>query len=230
MVLQVTTFWDGIVLNTLQASSMLPHFAYMSTELFPTMTSDSQQLMKRPTTFKCSRTSTCIVTWTKGNLSRLIPSHCGCWKSWIAFSGCLSFTYFVSFLFHAKMLNCTVPGAIAAISAATHGGNHQSSFLSTSCVILCLRSRYLSFAGNQKSRSGMYSLHPTRQCYHSKNRESRTDLPSQSARDFCHNILHLLTFSSLLLPTHQCKLSNKNFCHELWPNKTPLRWREGSYR
>ncbi len=151
-------------------------------------------------------------------------------ESCIAFSGCLSFTYFVSFLFHAKMLNCTVHGAIAAISAATHGRNHQSSFLSTSCVILCLRSRYLSFVGNQKSRSGMYSLHPTRQCYHSKNRESHIDLPSPSAREFCHNILHLLTFSSLLLPTHQCKLSNKNFCHELWPNKTPLRWREGSYR
>jgi hypothetical protein len=121
------------------------------------------------------------------------------------------------------MLNCTVPGAIAAISAATHAGNHRSSFSSTSCVILCLRSRYLSFVGNQKSTSGMYSLHPTHQCYHSKNRESHIDLPSPSAREFCHNILHLLTFSSVLLPSHQCKRSNKNFCHELLPNKIPLR-------
>ncbi len=141
----------------------------------------------------------------------------------MASSGCPPFTYFVSFLFHAKMLNCTVPDAIAAISAATHGGNHRSSFSSTSCVILCLRSRYLSFVGNQKSRSGMYSLHPTNQCYHSKNRESHIDLPSPSAREFCRNILHLLTFSSLLLPSHQCKRSNKNFCHELLPNKTTQR-------
>ncbi len=36
MVVQVTTFWDGILLNTLQASSILPHFAYMSTKLLPT--------------------------------------------------------------------------------------------------------------------------------------------------------------------------------------------------
>ncbi len=99
------------------------------------------------------------------------------------------------------MLNCTVHGAIAAISAATHGRNHQSSFLSTSCVILCLRSRYLSFVGNQKSRSGMYSLHPTRQCYHSKNRESHTDLPSQSARDFCHNILQVPSPAYYYQPT-----------------------------
>ncbi len=36
MVVQVTTYWDGILLNTLQASSMLPHFAYISIKLFPT--------------------------------------------------------------------------------------------------------------------------------------------------------------------------------------------------
>jgi hypothetical protein len=35
----VTTSRDGILLNTLQASSMLPHFAYMSTKLFTTRTS-----------------------------------------------------------------------------------------------------------------------------------------------------------------------------------------------
>jgi hypothetical protein len=36
MVVQVTTSWDGILLNILQPSSMLPHFAYISTKLFPT--------------------------------------------------------------------------------------------------------------------------------------------------------------------------------------------------
>ncbi len=44
MVLQVTTTWDGILLNTPQASSRLPHFAYMSTKLFPTKISDLQPL------------------------------------------------------------------------------------------------------------------------------------------------------------------------------------------
>jgi hypothetical protein len=32
----VTTFQDGILLKTLQASSMLPNFAYMSTKVLPT--------------------------------------------------------------------------------------------------------------------------------------------------------------------------------------------------
>jgi hypothetical protein len=38
------TFQDGNLLNTFQASSMLPHFAYMSTKLLPTKTSDLQLL------------------------------------------------------------------------------------------------------------------------------------------------------------------------------------------
>jgi hypothetical protein len=33
MAFQVTTSQDGILSNTLQDSSMLPHFAYMSTKL-----------------------------------------------------------------------------------------------------------------------------------------------------------------------------------------------------
>jgi hypothetical protein len=44
MAVQVTTSWDDILLNTLQASSMLPHFAYMLTRLQPTMTSESNPL------------------------------------------------------------------------------------------------------------------------------------------------------------------------------------------
>jgi hypothetical protein len=55
----------------------------------------------------------------------------------------------VSFWFHAKMFNCTVPGAIAAISDATHGGFRWSSSQSASCVFLCLKSGYLSFVYNQ---------------------------------------------------------------------------------
>ncbi len=44
MAFQDTKFFDGILLNTLQASSMLPHFAYMVTRLLPTTLSDSQLL------------------------------------------------------------------------------------------------------------------------------------------------------------------------------------------
>ncbi len=39
--------------------------------------------------------------------------------------------------------------------------------------------------------------------------------PSPSVREFCHSILHLLAFSSLLLLSHQCKRSLKNFCKSL---------------
>ncbi len=74
-----------------------------------------------------------------------------------------------------------VPGAIAAISAATHGGFRQSSSQSPSCVFLCLKSGYLSFVYNQKSRSSrsaMYSPHP-RHNWHHKNREICIDLLHQ---------------------------------------------------
>ncbi len=64
-----------------------------------------------------------------------------------------SFTYFVSFFFHAKKrFSCTLPGAIAAISAATRGRFYWSSSQSASCVFLSVKSGYLSFAYNQKSR------------------------------------------------------------------------------
>jgi hypothetical protein len=44
MVVQVTTSSDGILLNTIQTSSTPPHFAYMSTKLLLTKTSDSKPL------------------------------------------------------------------------------------------------------------------------------------------------------------------------------------------
>jgi len=47
------------------------------------------------------------------------------------------------------MFNCAVPGAIAAISDATHAGFHRSSSQSASCVFLCLKSGYLSFVYSQ---------------------------------------------------------------------------------
>jgi hypothetical protein len=87
------------------------------------------------------------------NLSGFIPSCCICQKSYIAFLGCLSFKYLLSFLFHAKIFNCTVPGAIAAISAATQGGFCQSLSQSVSFVFLCSKYGYLSFVYKQKFRS-----------------------------------------------------------------------------
>jgi hypothetical protein len=58
------------------------------------------------------------------------------------------------------MFNCTVPGAIAAISATTMVGFHQSWHQSASLVFLCLKCGYLSFAYNQKSRSSRSTLNP----------------------------------------------------------------------
>ncbi len=141
-----------------------------------------------------------LITWTKVNLLGLTPC-CICWKSCIAFSSCPSFTYFESFWFHSKMFNCTVPGAIAAISAATHGRFHWSPSQSASCQII--------FLYDQKSRSSwsaMYSPHP-RHTWHHKNRESCTA--------FSISILHLPTFPSLLLLSRQCKGPEKNFCEVL---------------
>ncbi len=62
-----------------------------------------------------------LITWRKVNLLEF-PFCCIRWKSCIAVSVCPPFTYFVSCFFHAKMCNCSVPGAIAAISAATIKG------------------------------------------------------------------------------------------------------------
>ncbi len=44
IIFQETASCDGILLNTLQASSMLPYFTYMSTKLVPTKTSESHPL------------------------------------------------------------------------------------------------------------------------------------------------------------------------------------------
>jgi hypothetical protein len=94
------------------------------------------------------------------NLSGLFPSCCIHWKSCIAFSGCPSFTHFLSFLFRAKLFNCTVPGAI---SAATEVRFCRSWIQSASYVSSCLKSAYLSLAYNQKSRSCWWPMYSTSQ-------------------------------------------------------------------
>ncbi len=107
------------------------------------------------------------------------------------------------------MFNCTVPGASAAISAATHGGFHQLSSQSPSPVFLCLKSRYLSFVYNQKSQSSwsaMHSSHPRQECYH-KDRESHTDLVHQHIAS-----TYLLQPTTTILPAQR---TWKNFCQQL---------------
>jgi hypothetical protein len=173
MVVQETTFWDGIFLNTLQTSSMFPHFAYMSTKLSPTKTSNSQPFWLicswtcLPSLSAYNRAHT-LTTWIKVNLLGLVPFRSICWKNYSAFSSCPSFTYVLSFLFHAKMCNCTMLGAIATILAATHGGLHWSSSHNASSVFLCLKSRYLWFAYNQKCKLhglAIYSPHLRHKCF-----------------------------------------------------------------
>jgi len=113
------------------------------------------------------------------NLLGITPCHI-CWKSCITVSSCPSFACFISFRLHADTLNCTIPGAFAAISAATHGEFRQSSTQSASHVFLCLKSGtfHLSTTRNPDQADQPYSPHPGNKGYH-KNRERCTDLLHQ---------------------------------------------------
>jgi hypothetical protein len=170
-----------------------PTFHIHVNKLVPTKILDLQPLWMR-----CSWTSLeflrapkpayALVTWTKVKLSWLIPSCCICWKSCITFSGCPPFHIFCKLLLPCK----NVPGAIAAISAGTHGEFWVYSSQSASCVFLCLKFKCFSFVYNQKSRSSwsaMYTAHPRHKQHH-RNRESCNCSPP-SAREVCHSILHL---------------------------------------
>ncbi len=128
--------------NSSSVSYPCPHFTHPNIMVVPVTTFQNGILMK---TFQVLLNQHMLITWTEVNLSGLIPCSI-CWKSCIAFSGHPPLTYFVSFLFHGKIINCTIPGAIAAISAATHGEFCWSSSQSASCVFICLKSGYFSFA------------------------------------------------------------------------------------
>ncbi len=96
MVVQVTTPRDDILLNALHASSMLPHFAYTSTKLFLTKTSDSH-----PFWMICSWThlpssiatmlAQVLSTPTKVAEFGCTDSCCICWNSCSAFGPCQHF-------------------------------------------------------------------------------------------------------------------------------------------
>jgi hypothetical protein len=104
------------------------------------------------------------------------------------------------------MVNCTVPGAIAAISIATHGGFFRSSTQSAYCVFACSNSGYLPFSYNQKpslSWSAMHSPHPRHKGYHRK-RENCTDL--------LYNRENFFTAYCIFLPSAAC----------YWPTSTRI--------
>jgi len=93
-----------------------------------TTTTLNDLFMNKPLPSSCAPKPThALVIWTKVIFSRIIPSCHILQKGCITSSDCPSFSYFVSFLFHLKMLNYTMPGAIAAIFAATPGGFCRSS-------------------------------------------------------------------------------------------------------
>ncbi len=80
------------------------------------------------------------------NLLGVMPFFCISWKSAIVFSCCPALPYLASLVFHENRSNCTVPGAMAASFASTHGGFLRSPIQSESCVVLCLKSGYCAVA------------------------------------------------------------------------------------
>jgi hypothetical protein len=81
--------------------------------------------------------------------------YCPCYSfeisspSWVAHPS----QYFIRFKFHAKVFNYIVLSANVAISTTTHGKFCWSSSQSDFYVFLCLKSWYILFFYNQKSRS-----------------------------------------------------------------------------
>ncbi len=76
-----------------------------------------------------------LITWRKVNLLEF-PFYCICWKSCIAFSVCPPFTYFVSFLFHAKMC-CAIVLCLVPLHPSLLPPSRVSPVLEPKCF-LCL--------------------------------------------------------------------------------------------
>ncbi len=83
-----------------------------------------------------------LSTRMKVNMSGFVPFCCICWKNLTVFSCCLALTYLTSLLFHEKLFNFTLPGAMAAAFAQTHKGFCQLTSQSAFCIFLCLKSGY----------------------------------------------------------------------------------------
>jgi hypothetical protein len=88
-----------------------------------------------------------LSTQIKLSVSGIMSPSCYiCWKSSIDFSSYWPILkYLASFVFHEKMCNCIVPGAIGATSAFTHVGFLSSCQSASPPVFLCLKSGYLAF-------------------------------------------------------------------------------------
>ncbi len=131
------------------------------------------------------------------------------------------FLNFLSFLFHAKMFNSTVPSAISAISPATNGKFCQSSSQRASCVFLCLKSKFHWFVYNQKIQikliSHIFSTSHRHKWYIRTGKKS--PWPSPSAREYLvTGILRIL----YLLPAYyynpmSAKGSEKKFLPKFRP-------------
>jgi len=166
-----------------------------------------------------------LSTRTKVNLSGLIPSCFICWKSLIVFSYCPAFTYLAS-LFHEKMLNCTVLGAIAASSASTHGGFKLSLSQSPSHVFLCLKSGYLAFPYNQRTNSSSSAVHSQSPGYSDPNKKR---VPASCINEKFWTWMGTFTFSALW--SHHCDGSENILRHRFstilfWSVRSHLTWLE----
>jgi len=96
MAFQVTTFRDGILLNTIQASSMLPHLHTCPPSYSPrrhqTLNRLNNLLMNTPAPFKGNYAGTGNQHPTKVIESGNTPSYCICPNSSSAFYPCPHFT------------------------------------------------------------------------------------------------------------------------------------------
>ncbi len=158
MVVQVATSQHGILLNSLQASSRLPNFAYMSTSVLLTKRSELQPVWMSCswTSLQSSSTPKCpahaLITSRKVSSSGLISSHGIFWKICTAFSGCPSFTYIKALY---SMQKCSVALFLVPPMAG---------FISPQARVLPIPSYVWNLGTNQKSRSSwstMYSWHPS---------------------------------------------------------------------
>jgi hypothetical protein len=133
-----------------------------------------------------------LITWTKVNFSGIIPSHCICWKSCITFSGRPSFKYFVSIWFHAKISIslCLVPSQPCLFPPMVGFVSPQARVLVSSCV-WNPDNFHLSTTRNPDQAHQPCILHIP-----GISGIKRTEAVELT---FSISILHLLTFSSLLL-------------------------------
>jgi hypothetical protein len=118
---KVTTSQDGILLNTHQASSTLPHFAYMSTRLHPkrhqTQNHFEWSVHEHGCHLEVLLNQKMLYHWNKSGFVG-IHSCCIWWKKLHHLFRLPVLDIFHKLLAPWKMFNCTVPGTITSISAA----------------------------------------------------------------------------------------------------------------